>query len=486
MNKYLKLIFKVFIALFFFLCVGNNEMHAQYDEYGVDWWLNWAGQNDIPVNDYLTAEDYINARNSDNNPDNDIEDYNEDGKIDGADVSIADMLSGQDPVIIYGSNDNNDPEPDPNPDPNPDPDPEPDPTDPDPTDPDPTDPDPNNNCPADKVSDGNGGCECKEGTVDDGNDGCVSDTCPNVDEVKDVNGNCVKCKETDSTGKCIPCDAGKIRNAAGKCVEDCTTTNGYIHTSAFSGTVSVGENTIADQDNFRNSSGAIDTSINCDTGKINKGDIVNVISATVETRTYIKSDGTTSTSTYYAVSYKNCEGNKKDNADYDPDKPCSNCVKGNPLKIPEVAAQLGGSGIKGGMWGKNRNSGAKWHYGIDLISEYGDPIYAMLDGTATLGSQSSGAGYYVIVTSIVNGNTITSLYFHMQDSNRVTGSVNAGDIIGYQGDSGNLKGAIEDGYAVSHLHVKMKENGTAIDPENYMKTTFNDTTGVAIHSNDCD
>ncbi len=73
----------------------------------------------------------------------------------------------------------------------------------------------------------------------------------------------------------------------------------------------------------------------------------------------------------------------------------------------------------------------------------------------------------------------------MEKDNRVSGAVKAGDIIGYQGDTGNLKGAIEDVYAVSHLHVKVKKNGVVVDPEDYMKTSFNDTTGVATHSSDC-
>jgi murein DD-endopeptidase MepM/ murein hydrolase activator NlpD len=130
----------------------------------------------------------------------------------------------------------------------------------------------------------------------------------------------------------------------------------------------------------------------------------------------------------------------------------------------------------------------KFHGGIDLKANYGDPIYAMHDGTASLAQQgdvSRGAGYYVVLTSTVGGDTVKTLYFHMQKDNRVSGTVKAGDIIGYQGNSGNLKGAIEDGYAVSHLHIKVKKNGITVDPEQYMETSFNDTTGVATHSSDC-
>lgn len=170
--------------------------------------------------------------------------------------------------------------------------------------------------------------------------------------------------------------------------------------------------------------------------------------------------------------------------------------KGDPVPNPEIAPQKGPSGILGGMYGCTRFGGGcvgqdgrdKFHGGIDLKANYGDPIYAMHDGTASLAQQgdgSRGAGYYVVLTSTVEGDTVKTLYFHMQKDNRVSGNVKAGDIIGYQGDSGNLKGAIEDGYAVSHLHIKVKENGTTVDPEQYMETSFNDTTGVATHSSDC-
>ena len=138
------------------------------------------------------------------------------------------------------------------------------------------------------------------------------------------------------------------------------------------------------------------------------------------------------------------------------------------------------------MYGKTRNANTKWHRGVDIKSEYGDPIYAMFDGYAALsGSDSEDAGYYVVLTSKINGKIVSSLYFHMQNNNRISGYVKAGDIIGYQGNSGNLKKAIEQGYAISHLHIKIKENGIVVDPENYMKTTFDDVTGVATHSSDC-
>jgi len=127
----------------------------------------------------------------------------------------------------------------------------------------------------------------------------------------------------------------------------------------------------------------------------------------------------------------------------------------------------------------------KWHRGLDIKNNFGEPIYAMFNGNAMLGGSNTGdAGYFFILTSSVNGNTVTSLYFHMQDENRVTGTVRAGDLIGYQGDLGNLADAIKNKSTVSHLHIKIKENGITVNPEDYLKATVDVTTGEI--NSDCD
>ena len=69
---------------------------------------------------------------------------------------------------------------------------------------------------------------------------------------------------------------------------------------------------------------------------------------------------------------------------------------------------------------------------------------------------------------------------HLQENNRVTATVKAGDIIGYQGDSGNLKNGIKQGYAISHVHIKTQVNGANADPLNHIKTDINTNTGELI------
>ena len=164
-------------------------------------------------------------------------------------------------------------------------------------------------------------------------------------------------------------------------------------------------------------------------------------------------------------------------------KNCETPCPGDPVPNPEIAPQTV-SGIRGGMFGLTRNNGTKKHEGLDLKNPYGAPIYAMYDGTARLVTQYNtktgkidGAGHYVDITSTINGKTVNILYFHMQESGRKSGTINAGDIIGYQGDSGNLKNAIKKGQTVSHLHIKIKENGNVVDPISYLKTKIDPDTG---------
>ena len=100
----------------------------------------------------------------------------------------------------------------------------------------------------------------------------------------------------------------------------------------------------------------------------------------------------------------------------------------------------------------------------------------MFDGTATaVENEFSSAGWIVYQTATVNGENISIKYFHMQEADRVSGTVNAGDIIGYQGDSGNLDNAISQGLSESHVHIIIKDsNNQTVDPEDYLNTTFDE------------
>lgn len=172
--------------------------------------------------------------------------------------------------------------------------------------------------------------------------------------------------------------------------------------------------------------------------------------------------------------------------------PCTN----DPVPNPQIAPQTN-SGIQGGLHDTcaRRNSrtsckgirGRKWHNGVDIKNPFGAPIYAVFGGTATKHTQKntktgkiSGAGHYISITSNVDGKTVRIVYFHLQENDRITGTVNAGDIIGYQGDSGNLKSGIEKGYTESHVHIKAQENGNNVDPLDYFKTRLDSESGQLL------
>ena len=170
-------------------------------------------------------------------------------------------------------------------------------------------------------------------------------------------------------------------------------------------------------------------------------------------------------------------------------KPCP----GDPVPNPEIAPQTN-SGIQGGLHDTCARvnekytckgiRGKKWHNGVDIKNPYGSPVFAIYGGTATKHTQRDkktrkldGAGYYVAITSNVNGKRVRMVYFHLQYNNRFTGTINAGDIIGYQGDSGNLKAAIKQKLTVSHVHIKAEKNGARTNPLNHFKTTIDPKTG---------
>lgn len=184
-----------------------------------------------------------------------------------------------------------------------------------------------------------------------------------------------------------------------------------------------------------------------------------------------------------------------------------NCVKkkpctGDPVTNVKIASQTN-SGIAGGLHGCTRfgsgcpnNNSKKIHDGIDIVNDYGDPVYAMYSGFIynTL-YDSDGAGYWTQIQSKVNGSVIITQYYHLQKQNRVTsGSVNAGDIIGYQGTSGNLGVAIKQGLTTSHVHIGVRQhdgssnwnyykNFTQVDPKDFLSTKIN--SDGTTSENDC-
>jgi murein DD-endopeptidase MepM/ murein hydrolase activator NlpD len=95
------------------------------------------------------------------------------------------------------------------------------------------------------------------------------------------------------------------------------------------------------------------------------------------------------------------------------------------------------------------SSAANGHYGIDIVhSTQGEiannfPVYAAHSGTVHVATESTSAGNYVV---IIGDDGLTTRYLHLRDdpSVSVNDVVDAGDLLGYAGNTGESSGA--------HLH----------------------------------
>lgn len=99
--------------------------------------------------------------------------------------------------------------------------------------------------------------------------------------------------------------------------------------------------------------------------------------------------------------------------------------------------------------------GSRWHYGIDLDLEVGDPVMACFDGIVRLVQyNSAGYGYYILVRHY---NGFETLYAHLSRQDvKVGQTVKAGEVIGLGGNTGRSSGP--------HLHFEVRYAGNAINP----------------------
>lgn len=96
-----------------------------------------------------------------------------------------------------------------------------------------------------------------------------------------------------------------------------------------------------------------------------------------------------------------------------------------------------------------------FHYGHDWACPSGTPFQAIASGTVVSSGMGGAMGYYVI---IMHGNGIRSIYMHAVSQPPVSAgqTVNAGDVIGYVGSTGNSTGP--------HLHLQIEVDLTPVNP----------------------
>ncbi len=105
------------------------------------------------------------------------------------------------------------------------------------------------------------------------------------------------------------------------------------------------------------------------------------------------------------------------------------------------------------IWGDRR-----FHSGVDLAGNQGDPIYAIAAGTVTSAYYNEANGYMVALS---HGGGYGSLYAHMTGLIVSAGQyVTEGQVIGYVGSTGWSTGP--------HLHFEIHYNGNTVNPMQYV------------------
>lgn len=98
----------------------------------------------------------------------------------------------------------------------------------------------------------------------------------------------------------------------------------------------------------------------------------------------------------------------------------------------------------------------RWHTGIDLDLDTGDPVFTAFDGIIRFSGWSSGYGRCMVVRHY---NGLETLYGHLSKSNFESNTiVKAGDEIGKGGSTGRSSGP--------HLHFETRYEGNPFDPTN--------------------
>ncbi|HRN28846.1 MAG TPA: M23 family metallopeptidase [Terrimesophilobacter sp.] len=105
------------------------------------------------------------------------------------------------------------------------------------------------------------------------------------------------------------------------------------------------------------------------------------------------------------------------------------------------------------------------HLGLDFTPGAGYPIHAIAAGTViAVNTYRWGLGNHVIVRHNINGQTVDSVYAHMQNASinvAVGQEIPVAYIIGQVGSTGASTGA--------HLHLEIHVNGVAIDPFDWLQ-----------------
>ena len=120
--------------------------------------------------------------------------------------------------------------------------------------------------------------------------------------------------------------------------------------------------------------------------------------------------------------------------------------------IDAILCPMNGSAY-GDSWGAPR-SGGRSHEGVDMLAPMGTPIYAVVSGVVNFRQNRLGGN----AASLAGDNGTRYYYAHFAGYEGASRRVAQGDVIGYNGDTGNATGT-------PHLHFEIHPGGgLAVNP----------------------
>ena len=127
-------------------------------------------------------------------------------------------------------------------------------------------------------------------------------------------------------------------------------------------------------------------------------------------------------------------------------------VVNGEVYLDAILCPMNGSAY-GDSWGAPR-SGGRSHEGVDMLAPMGTPIYAVVSGSVNFRQNRLGGN----AVSLVGDNGNRYYYAHLASYEGTSRRVNQGDVIGYNGDTGNATGT-------PHLHFEVHPGGgLAVNP----------------------
>jgi murein DD-endopeptidase MepM/ murein hydrolase activator NlpD len=127
-------------------------------------------------------------------------------------------------------------------------------------------------------------------------------------------------------------------------------------------------------------------------------------------------------------------------------------VVNGEVYIDAILCPMNGSAY-GDSWGAPR-SGGRSHEGVDMLAPMGTPIYAVVSGVVNFKQNRLGGN----AVSLVGDNGNRYYYAHLSSYEGASRRVTQGEVIGYNGDTGNATGT-------PHLHFEVHPGGgLAVNP----------------------